>query len=61
VIVYPHYIKTAPNEMQCGETISHVVAAARSYFRTRRNACASAGKTTMAAGKIYYGCLEMLS
>jgi len=54
-------LETAPNEMQCDETISHKVTAVRSYFRTRRNACVTAGKTTMAAGKIYYGCFEMLS
>jgi len=47
--------------MQCDDTISHVVTAGRSYFRTRRNACVTAGKTTMAAGKIYYGSFEMLS
>ena len=53
--------ETAPNEMQCDETISHMVTAGRSYFRTRQNACVTAGKTTMAAGKINYGCFEMLS
>jgi len=37
------------------------VTAGRSYFRTRRNACVTAGKTTMAAGNINYGCFEMLS
>jgi len=37
------------------------VTASRSYFRTRRNACVTAGKTTMTAGKIYHGCFEMLS
>ena len=37
------------------------VTAGRSYFRTRRNACVTAGKTTMTAGKIYLGCFEMLS
>ena len=37
------------------------VTAGRSYFRTRRNACVTAGKTTMIAGKIYHGCFEMLS
>jgi len=47
--------------MQCGETISHVVTAGRSYFRTLRNACLTADKTTMTAGKIYHGCFEMLS
>ena len=30
------------------------VTVGRSYFRTRRNACVTAGKTTMAAGKINY-------
>ena len=40
--------------MQCDETISHMVTAARSYFRTLRNACVT-------AGKIYYGSFEMLS
>jgi len=47
-------LETAPNEMQCDETISHMVTAGRSYFRTRRNACVT-------AGKIYHGCFEMLS
>jgi len=47
--------------MQCDETISHMVTAGRSYFRTLRNACVTAGKTTMTAGKIYHGCFEMLS
>jgi len=37
------------------------VTTGRSYFRTRRNACVTAGKTTMTAGKIYLGCFEMLS
>ena len=36
------------------------VTVGRSYFRTRRNACVTAGKTTMAAGKINYGCFELL-
>ena len=54
-------LETAPNEMQCDETNSHVVTAGRSYFRTLRNACVTAGKTTMTAGKIYHGCFEMLS
>jgi len=44
-------LETAPNEMQCDETISHMVTAARSYFRTLRNACVTAGKTTMTARK----------
>jgi len=64
VIDYPHYItlETAPNEMQCDETISHhMVTAGRSYFRTLRNTCITAGKTAMTAGKIYHGCFEMLS
>jgi len=61
VIVYPHYIENAPNEIQCDETISHMVTAGRSYFRTRRNACVTAVETTMAAGKINYCCFEMLS
>jgi len=52
-------LETAPNEMQCDETISHMVTACWSYFRTRRNA--TAGKTTMARSKINYGCFEMLS
>ena len=47
--------------MQCDETISHMVTAGRSYFHTLRNACVTAGKTTMTAGKIYHGCFEMLS
>ena len=51
-------LETAPNEMQCDETIRHMVTAGRSYFRTRRNACVTAGKTTMNAGKIYHGCFE---
>jgi len=54
-------LETAPNEMQCDETTSHIVTAGRSYFRTRRNACVTAGKTTMTAGKIYHGCFEMIS
>ena len=37
------------------------VTAGRSYFRTRRNACMTAGKITMAAGKINYSCFKMLS
>ena len=37
------------------------VTAGRSYFRTRRNACVTAGKTTMTAGKICHGCFETLS
>ena len=40
--------------MQCDETISHMVTASWSYFRTLRNACVT-------AGKIYHGCFEMLS
>jgi len=47
--------------MQCDETINHMVTAGRSYFRTLRNACMTAVKTTMTAGKIYHGCFEMLS
>jgi len=47
-------LETAPNEMQCDETISHMVAAGRSYFRTLRNAWVT-------AGKIYHGCFETLS
>ena len=47
--------------MQCDETISHFVTAGRSHFRTLRNACVTAGKTNMTAGKIYHGCFEMLS
>ena len=47
--------------MQCDETISHTVTASWSYFRTWRNACVTAGKTSMAAGKINYVCFEMLS
>jgi len=54
-------LDTAPNEMQCDKTISHMVTAGRSYFRTLRNAFVTAGKTTMTAGKIYHGCSEMLS
>ena len=54
-------LETAPNEMQCDETISHMVTAGRSYLRILRNACVTAGKTTMTAGKIYHGCFEMLS
>ena len=54
-------LETAPNEMQCDDTISHMVTAGRSCFRTLRNACVTAGKTTMTAGKIYHGCFEMLS
>ena len=30
--------------MQCDETISHMVTEGRSYFRTLRNACVTAGK-----------------
>jgi len=30
-------LETAPNEMQCDETISHMVTAGRSYFCTLRN------------------------
>ena len=37
------------------------VTASRSYFRTRRNACVTAGKTTMAVDKINCGSFEMLS
>jgi len=37
------------------------VTTGRSQFRTRRNACLTAGKSTMAAGKTNYGCFEMLS
>ena len=40
--------------MQCDKTISHMVTAARSYFRIQRNACVT-------VGKINYGCFEMLS
>jgi len=47
--------------MQCDETISHMVTAGWSYFRTLRNACVTGGKTTMTAGKIYHGYFEMLS
>ena len=47
--------------MQCDETISHMVTAGRSYFRTLRNTCMTAGKTTMTVGKIYHGCFVMLS
>jgi len=54
-------LETAPNEMQCDEIISHMVTAGRSYFRTLRNTCVTAGKTTKTAGKIYHGCFEMLS
>jgi len=62
VIVHPHYIRNrAPNEMQCDETINHMVTAGRPYFRTLRNACVTAGKTTMTAGKIFHGCFEMLT
>jgi len=50
----------APNEMRCDETISQMVTVVRSYFRTRRKACVTAGKNTIVAGKIYYGCFEML-
>jgi len=44
-------LETAPNEMQCDETISHKVTAVRSYFRTLRNACMTAAKYTMVALK----------
>jgi len=54
-------LETAPNEMQCDERISYLVTAGRSYFCTLRNACVTAGKTTMTAGKIYHGYFEMLS
>ena len=37
------------------------VTAGRSYFRTWRKTCMTAGKTTMAVGKMNYGCFEMLS
>jgi len=47
-------LETAPNVMQCDKTISHMVTAARSYFRIQRNACVT-------VGKINYGCFEMLS
>ena len=47
--------------MQCDETISHMVTEGRSYFLTLRNACVTAGKTTMTAGQIYCGWYEMLS
>jgi len=49
-------LETTPNEMQSDETISHMVTAGRSYFRTLRNMCVTAGKTAMTAGKIYHGC-----
>jgi len=54
-------LETAPNEMQCDETISDMVTAGRSYFRIPQNACVTAGKTTMTAGKVYHGCFETLS
>jgi len=54
-------LETSPNEMQCDETISHIVTAGRSYFRTLRNVCMTADKTTMTAGKMYHGSFEMLS
>jgi len=54
-------LETALNEMQCDETISHMVTEGRSYFLTLRNACVTAGKTTMTAGQIYCGWYEMLS
>jgi len=54
-------LEIAPNEMQCDETISDMVTAGRSYFRTWQNACVTAGKTIMVAGKINYGCFEILS
>jgi len=38
-----------------------MVTAGRSYFNTLQNACVTTGKTTMAAGKIYHSCFEMLS
>ena len=41
--------------------ILYRVTAGQSYFRTWRNACVTAGKTTMAAGKINYRCFELLS
>jgi len=54
-------LETAPSEMQCDETISHMATAGRSYFRTLRNACVTASKSAMHPGKIYHGCFEMLS
>jgi len=54
-------LETAPSEMQCDKTISHMVIAGRSYFCTLRNMCVTAVKTAMTAGKIYRGCFEMLS
>jgi len=54
-------LETVPNEMQCDETIGCMVTAGRFYFCTLRNACLTAGKTTMTAGKTYNGCFEMLS
>jgi len=54
--------ETAPIETQCDEAIGrHMVTAGRSHFRTLRNACLTAGKNTMTAGKIYHDCFEMLS
>jgi len=47
-------LETTPNEMQYDETISHMVTAGRSYFRTWRNVC-------LTTGKIPHGCFEMLS
>jgi len=48
--------------MKCNVTSqSAMVRAGRYYFRTLRNACVTAGKTIMTAGKIYHGCFEMLS
>ena len=54
-------LETATNEMQCDKTISHMVTAGQSYFRTLQNACVTIDKTTMTAGKIYHGCFEMFS
>ena len=54
-------LETAPIEIQCDETISHMVTAGQSYFPILWNACVTAGKTIMTAGRIYHGCFEMLS
>jgi len=71
-LLAPHtYIFVLRAHPVCGEShnqrnttgevaTSHMVTAGRPYFRNRRNAYMTAGKTTMAAGKINYGCFEML-
>ena len=61
MIVYPHYIRNRCQWSAIWRDNQPRGSAGRSYFRTLQNACVTAGKTTMTAGKIYHGCFEMLS